>query len=285
MKPPTFGAEKSKLDIRTFSHPVTAYPKQKGGTRYDAGDIENQSQVGICTAISLTQNAGKALKRKFSADFQYLIQKKYYDNNWDEGSSIFNALRAAKGIGLLPAEEWTHTTQSDRDQGYDFYITKLKAIPETEIARLILIANQHKIKAYASVPVTRDSMAQAIDNSKSGILVRFSVGKEWYTDIYGNVTWAKAAIEPLRKPKTIISGHAITESNYDGGSFRVANTWSTGWADQGTAYHLLSSYAPTEAWSVFYEDIPEHIQQQIDARDSWLGHVLDFLQKLLNLVQ
>ncbi len=285
MKPRSFGAHPSKKDIRTFSTPSKAYPGQKGGEKYPVEYIEDQSQVGICTSISLTQNAHKALGRQFSADFQYLIQKKYYDFNWDEGSSIFNALRAAKGIGLLPIGEWKHTTQLDRDNGYAGYIAKLKSIPEAEIARLILIANKTKINAYAKVPVTRDTMAQAIDTSKAGVLVRFEVGKEWFTDTAGHTTWDKDKIQPLRSPRSVISGHAITESNYDGSSFRVANTWSPEWADGGTAYHLLNMYAPSECWSVYYDQVPAHVQNQLDSRETLWGQILNLIQNIINRFQ
>ena len=63
------GAHESKKDIRTFAY--KAVPgAQRGGKRYDSDDIEDQYTVGICTAISLTQNARKALGIQFSADFQ-----------------------------------------------------------------------------------------------------------------------------------------------------------------------------------------------------------------------
>lgn len=279
----TFGAHDSPFDIRTFTAPTKPYTNQKGGTRYQPEDIEYQSNVGICTAISLTQNARKALGQKFSADFQYLIQKKYYDFNWDEGSSIFSSLKAAKGIGLLPEEEWTHTTQADRDLPYSQYIAKLQAIPMAEIARLILIANQHKIQGYASVPVNRDAQALAIDGSRAGILVRFAVGKEWYTDVNGTTTWDATKIEPLRPPKQVISGHAITVSNYDGGSFRVANTWSKEWAEGGTAYYVFTQYSPTECWAVYYtaDTLPPVIQTKLQARESFGGKILDLIQKLI----
>lgn len=282
---PSFGAQKSPFDIRTFTYAPQPFVKQAGGAKYQPQDIEDQSKVGICTAISLTQNARKALGKKFSADFQYLIQKKFYDNNWDEGSSILNALKAAKGIGLLPVEEWTYTIQTDRDAGYDVYIAKLQAIPMNEIARLILIANQYRIKAYASVPVSRDTKAQAIDNSKAGILSRFEVGEEWYTDTAGNVTWDQNKIEPLRPPKVVISGHAITESNYDGNSFRVANTWSPQWCEGGTAYYLETQYASTESWSVFYDTPPAEVQAQLATRELWSAVVFDIIQKFISYAQ
>ena len=270
------GCEKSPYDVRTFASPVMAYVKQKGGKRYNPKDIESQKKVGICTGISKTQKARKEKEMKFSADFQYLCQKKYYDKNWKEGSSIFHALKVAKNIGLLPEEEWTLTTLEDRKLPYHEYIKKLQSLNTVEFNRLIKIANKYKIKAYAKVPVTRDAMAQAIDDSNSGILARFVIGKEWWTP----------PIEPLRKPVKKISGHAVTISNFDGGSFRIANTWGDEWATGGTAYFLLRKYAPTECWKVWYWDdkLPKKIEKKLESREAIVGQIFDLLQKIILLV-
>ena len=274
------GCEKSPLDIRTFAYPVTARAKQKGGKRYDPEDIESQKKVGICTSISFTQNARKATGIPYNADFQYLLQKIYYDSKlpigWKEGSSIFTAIRVGKNYGLLPERHWTHTTLEDRNLPYHEYIAKLRAIPMEEIERLLKLSANYKIKAYAKVPVTRDSMAQAIDESKSGIFARFVLGREWWT----------APIEPLRKAFEKISGHAVTESNYDGGSFRIANTWGKNWADSGTAYHLLRNYAPTECWKVWYWDdvLPKKIEEKLESRESIIGKILNLIQQIISLL-
>lgn len=282
MEPRVFGAEPSKLDVRTFTYTPRPFTDHMGGTRYEPADIEDQSKVGICTAISLTQHARKALGQRFSADFQYLIQKRFYDNNWEEGSSIFTALRAARGIGLLPESEWKHTTLKDRDLPYHLYIEKLKAIPMEEIGRLILIANKTRLKAFASIPVTRDTLARAIAENPAGIIVRFNVGEEWYTDTKGKISWHKDDLEPLRPPQRILSGHAIIESNFVGNSFRVANTWGPEWCDKGTAYSLYREYRPTEAWVVYYNDVPAAIQAKLEARTAWTGKFLDYVQKILD---
>ena len=270
------GSLPSPFDLRTFGSKTTTNKKQKGGERYKPEDIESQKKVGICTSISLTQNTRKATKRKYSAEFQYLLQKKYYDGNWSEGSSIFHALKVAKNFGLLPEKYWIHTTYADRNLPYHEYIAKLKAIPDWEIKRLIKIANNYKIKAYAKVPVTRDAMAQAIDGSKAGILARFVIGSEW---------WRKP-VEPLRKPIKPISGHAVTESNYDGDSFRNANTWSYLWADGGTAYFMLNDYKPTECWRVWYwdEEVPKEIQKKLGSRESIIGKIMNLIQQIVLLV-
>ena len=264
------GAEESPKDIRTFSY-IPSKTNVKGGKRYSPRDIEEQSKVGICTANSTIMHAQKATGKKYSADFQYLLQKKL-TGNWDEGSSLFIALKVTKNSGFLPLKHWKHTTQADRKLPYHEYIEKLKTIPEAEIERLLTLTEK-PVKAYASVPTDRDSMANAIDESPAGILTRYPLGKEW---------WSKP-IEPLRPPKEFISGHAVIDSNYDGNSFRIANGWGIDWNDKGTAYRLHTQYKPTEAWIVYYEQVPEHIEVQLAQRLELMGRIKNLLQKLIAL--
>ena len=127
--------------------------------------------------------------------------------------------------------------------------------------------------------MNRDSLARAINESKAGILVRFDVGQEWWTASNGQLSWDKKDIEPLRKPKVVISGHAVTQSNFDGGSFRIANTWGPEWSDNGTAYHLLTDYRPTEAFVVFYDELPKEIEEQILNKEQ----KLDIKKKITSL--
>ena len=268
------GAVKSLYDVRTFTYVPSGVPNQ-GGERYKPEDIEDQHHVGICTAISLTQNARKALGVKFSAEFQYLMQKKFYDKNWDEGSSISSALKVAKSIGLLPESEWKFSRERHRKLPYQEYIKKLRAVSDTDIERLKRLAAKYKIQAYASVPVDRDLMAQAILESSAGLLTRYTIGNEWW----------KAPIEPLRPPKVVISGHAVTESNYTGVSFRIANTWGIDWADKGTGYRIHNDYQPTEAWIVYYKEVPKVMEKKLESRDKLQGQLLDTLQKLVELLR
>lgn len=267
------GAESSPYDIRTFAYVPSGVPVS-GGVRYAPEDIEDQHRVGICTAISTTQNARKALKKKFSADFQYLMQKKR-QGNWDEGSSLSHALWVAKNIGFLEEKDWTFTTEKDRKLSYDKYIVKLQKVTDAQIEKLKVLASKNKILAYASVPIDRDLMASAIIESEAGVLTRYALGNEWW----------KAPIEPLRPPKQVISGHAVTDSNYNGGSFRIANTWGTDWADKGTAYRLHAQYRPTECWIVHYNKVPKVVQEQLDSRTELQGKVLNALQEVIRLYQ
>lgn len=264
------GAEKSPYDLRTFSYkPDKA--NYKGGTKYEPEDIEDQSRVGICTSISLTQQARKATGIKYSADFQYLLQKKFVDGNWNEGSAIFSALKVAKNFGMLPEKYWKHTDQNDRNLTYSKYIKKLQAVTDEEIKGLL--DKCEKIEGYAKVAINRDLLANAIDESEAGLLARFVIGKEWWT----------APIEPLRGANNPISGHAITESNYSGNSFRIANSWGSDWADGGTAYHL-TNYMPTEAWIVYYKESTPNIDAQKEARATTVGKIMDLLQQVIALL-
>jgi hypothetical protein len=255
------GAEVSPYDSRTFVHDTTmAFPLVKGGQVYTPVDMENQHVVGICTAISLIQNAEKVLGKKFSPDFQYLLQKKFYDLNWVEGSSIFNALKVGKNIGFLPKNLFPYITEEDRKLAYPSYVAKLEAISDSEIQRLIGLCTD-KLIGYAQVPTDPQSLAKGIIDSCAGILCRYNVGEEWWTASNGISSWATKDIDPIRPPKVVVSGHAIGASYFD---FSVVknithpNTWGTSWNDQnqGNCHIVQDNYQCTEAWIPYYETIP-----------------------------
>lgn len=240
------GANHSAQDPRTFTHPVEATaPIVSAGVSYLPEDIEHQHNVGICTAISTVQNAQKALQKHFSPDFAYMLQKKYVDLNWNEGSSIFVALKVAKNYGFL-ARELFPITEEDRKLPYPQYIAKLQAIPDVEVQRLIGLCTD-KLAAYASVPVDRTSIAKAIQDSKAGILMRFDVGSEWWVP-----SWKTVDINPLKAPVNPVSGHAIGAPLITGNDIELCNTWGIQWNKQGSGDTLFDSYKPTEAWIPYY---------------------------------
>ena len=250
----SFGANESKKDYRTLLHDSTlVMPFTRGGVDYAPADIENQRSVGICTAISLIQNVERSLSKKFSPDFQYLLQKKYIDGNWDEGSSIFSALKVGKNYGFLPASLFP-ITEADRTD-YPSYIAKLQAIPDVEITRLIALCSD-KLTGYAQIDLSDPQfVAKGINDSKAGILCRYEVGSEWWTATDGHTSWSPVDIDPLRPPKNVISGHAIGMPKFDytaNISQVLCNTWSPSWNKQGLADVNFNEYAPTEAWIPYY---------------------------------
>ena len=244
------GAFHSKKDKRNIKHSdlaVATTPLVKGGVDYLPTEIEHQHLVGICTAISRVQLREKQTGKKYSPEFQYLLQKKFYDMNWTEGSAILNANKVAKNYGFLPLNLWTYTTEQDRYLPYAQYIAKLQAIPDTEIQRLIGLCVD-KIAGYAQVDVTdAQAVAQAIVNSpnQSGILCRYGCNSNWWTP-----SWLPKDIDPLRNaPET--SGHAIINCKFDYTTSlmqKLANTWGITWDLQGMANINWGNYPMTEAF-------------------------------------
>lgn len=250
------GAIVSELDPRTIKHlDLAGVPLIFGGVIYTPADHDNQHHVGICTAISRTELRQKQTGRKYSPDFQYLLQKKYCDGGFNyEGSSILSANKIAYNYGFLPLELFTYITEADRSLPYDQYILKLQAIPDAEIERLAGKPSPltgkiegglcvDKIVGYAQVEVNdAQAVAKAVIDSpnQAGILCRYGCQSNWWTP----------PIDPLRyAPET--SGHAIILSSFDYNiSFMqmLANTWGPYWNIGGNAHINWSNYPMSEAW-------------------------------------
>lgn len=270
------GANESEYDIRTFTYDYA----DDGTELHTVGEswantefIEDQHRVGICTAISMTMRARKHFNKDFSDDFQYLLQKKFIDGNWNEGSSGLSACKVGQKYGFLPAEKWTHTTMADRKLSYSKYVKKLQAVTDDEINELLKEAAKYKILAYAKIPNTIQSLKKTI-NDTGAVTARFVIGKEWYT----------APIEPLRGSVAPTGGHLVNITKAVGDSYRIANSWGTDWAEGGTAYGLFASYRPTEMWQVWFDGVPKPIQEQLDSRTELIGKILNHIQTIINFL-
>lgn len=278
------GAVASPFDIRTFTYKGL---DKAGQNLYEVGEsweflefIDNQFFVGICTSEAVAMRAHKHFGIKFSADFQYLIQKKFIDGNWGEGSSGFSACKGGHKYGFLPQSEWTHTTEEDRKLPYHKYIKKLQAIPDSEIMRLLNISKKYKIAAYAKVKSnTPEALASAIHETGS-VISRFVIGSEWYS-----VNMNKDREQALSFPKYPTSGHLVNITKRVGDSYRIANSFGKQWARGGTAYGLFSQYRPTEMWQVWFADVPKEITDQIEQKDKISGILKEILQRLIVLLK
>lgn len=268
-----FGANPSPYDQRTVIHETTVTaPLLKGGVIYDLSDHLNQWYVGICTAISLIQNRRKANGKDYSWDFQYLLQKKYVDFDWNEGSSIFSALKVGKNFGFLPSSLWTHTTVEDLKLPYSQYLAKLQSITDSEISRLVALCVD-KIPGYAQLDVSDlQGLGKAILDSEVGILCRYEVGAEWYSPS-----------NPLKAPIKTIGAHAIGSTHFDftvNLDTKLANTWG-GWNGDGNANNNLETYTPSEAW-IILKTAP--VIKQPTLKIGAKGDAVKLLQNELNAI-
>lgn len=282
---PATGGIKSKYDSRTITHGAMAgTPLIQGGIDYAPEDILHQHKIGKCTAISLIQNAEKALGKKFSDDFQFLLQKKFYDKDWYEGSSVFNALKVGKTYGFLPAELWTHTNVLETTT-WSEYVAQLQAIPDAEIQRLVGLCTD-KLTGYAQVANDPQAIAQAISDSKTGVLCLLTSGSTWWTALDGHSSWTTADLEAtgsMRVPTQSLSGHAIIASKFDyryTNLLSCPNTWGTIWddANHGVCHLDLNKYKLFEIWIPYYAPLTVDIQKKIVVAQLSL---IDLLKQLI----
>lgn len=283
------GAFPSPRDVRTFAFkPNFSKAPQKVGERWSKENIIHQYKIGKCTSSAVIGHGSRFYGIEMSDDFNYLIQKLEYDDGWFEGSSIHHALKVPTKYGFLPKVEMDKwVTDRDRKGTYQNYIKKLQKIPDKEVERLKTIAAKYKLAGYYLVPYSWEAFKNAIAESEYGILARFELGSEWYTDRNGKDSWEKEAIEPLRRPtnQTFQSGHAVTISNADGGSYRIANSWGETWADEGTAYSMWLTYKPTECWLPVFPETEKEADVEEERRkleETLRGVLLQLIQKLLS---
>lgn len=225
-------------------------------------NVLHQRKVGVCTAMSLVQQANRHYGQKFSTDFQYYLQKTQFDGNWFEGSSLLSELTIAKKFGLLPIEHLPSIIDEFPNITYDEYVKVLHERIFHQLDELKAFASQHKIAGYASVKIDDTSIAQGIYTSSEGILTRFEVTKAWWTAPNGLVSWKYEDISPLKVYPPVVSGHAISATGYDFTTQKLVtltNTWSKEWCKDGTAQTLLNYLRPTEAWVIYWDTVPPEV--------------------------
>lgn len=239
-------------DLETFSEPTYSYKVQW------PLKINMQGFLGICTAEAVKQRVeylyfiktGKYVQ--LSAAFLYIVGKLFVDKNKDEGSSAFTMLTAAMTIGVCTEE----TFPTDYNLDYASFINQ--QIPQSAWAE----AANYKINTIIPISVDKFLLQAAI--AKYGpVIVRFEVGKEWYTAPDGSSSWEAKDILPLRPPAEVIDGHLCLADAYVNdsvGTFENPNSWSEKWAEPnvGRGVFHFSTYKPTEMWVATLDSAPDN---------------------------
>jgi len=247
-----FESKKDTRDIKDTTLSGVLSENYNYDTHIDVLETENQKKLGICTSyiksyIEYLYFLKTGSYTRLSAGFLYLVTKRYIDLNNDEGSSPRSALKAALKYGVC--KESVFPTNVDVSYE-DFMKQNIPAVAFND-------ALNYRIGGYISIPTDPSFIAYALDKYKL-LYVRMLLGKEWYTDIKGNITWDKNKILPLRSPVQAISGHAVLLSGYEikEGKFKWKgrNSWSRLWADNGNFFGF-EPYMPTECWAVTLESI------------------------------
>lgn len=242
-----FGAKPSKKDIRDFKDKVLAPAPYKTHHMTDISmlAVTHQRKVGICMAETVCRHVEYLYYKKtgvytrLSRAFLYIVTKKFIDKDRDEGTSFRAGFKAAQDYGICPESVFPTNTNLEHSEFLDQKIP-YQAWDE---------AKKFKMGAYIPIPTDISLLKAAI--SKYGLIaVRMELGEEWFTP-----SWKASDILPLRKPKKIISGHAVSLYGYDENNLNhLRNSWSEEWADKGNGYYDFDDYEPTEAWALTLED-------------------------------
>lgn len=232
---------------------------------YQPSEVLMQNHVGICTAIAMVQQAKKKYNKKYSSTFQYLMQKKMYDGNLDEGSSGQSALFVAKNYGFLPYEILPDLQDINPSMSYQDYVTILQSYTQEQINTWISQC-ENKIAGFASVDVTDyNAIAQGILDSETGLYCTTTVTEDWYTNKQGVSDWAYNDLCPISKNLLVAGGHAITIDSFDSTLFKGitwANTWSEAWcwkvnyAQGGIGLSNYDTVRPNQAWIIYWNSLP-----------------------------
>lgn len=262
------GADVSETDSRTVKEQITlldkvsalfTFPKE-GGRKIKPECILDQNYVGICTAISNVQGVYDRTGMLYSDDFQYGLQKKYFDGAWYEGSSVFNSMRASMKYGYLRKEIFDTYFKRDPNENYTSYATRLQTVFANEqlIAKL-LTQCEFPLLGYKQITdLSLTSLATAISDVDNIVIVRATCGKSWFYKTIAGIMyncWNGESIEPIEEPVGSptfpITGHAFTFPMFTKMGLLLANTWSKLWCGDGHAY---IDYFPTEAYKMYFKN-------------------------------
>lgn len=254
----SFGAKPSKKDKRDIRDPklALAYPyPEKYSVDMSKIDVFYQSKIGICTGAALVvaimeylylQKTGKYVK--LSVAFLYIVTKLYIEKNFNEGAALRSALKAAFKYGVCKESVFPTNVE----------VTHAQFLSQTISAKAWTDALNYTIGGYVAIPVEESLIAAAM--YKYGPLyARMDVGPEWYTP-----SWNEKDISPLKKPRVIISGHAVALTSYDLSieekPIWLRNSWSDRWFKKGNGMFNFRDYKPTEVWAVTLDSVM-HLQE------------------------
>lgn len=244
----------------------------EGGKKIKPECILDQNRVGICTAISNVQAVFDRTGARYSEDFQYLIQKKYFDGAWYEGSSVLNSLKASLKYGYLPKAIFDGYFARNENEDYATYSARLKTIADNEtLMQLLLSKCEFPLKGFTQLQNNLPAIAEAIFDQDNIVLVRYTCGSSWFYKIINAIRyscWEGENIEPITDPIGTatfpLTGHAVSLPYINNGIIETGNTWSKNWCLDG---HAKLDYMPTEAYKMYFKNFDDSLPLPIKKAD------------------
>lgn len=270
--------------LRPYKNALKAYNtvynlETTGSHTYIANHIAVHNCVGHAFAFALTtywyEKTGKVIL--FSPRFIYAIAK-CLDGFPGEGTYPSKLAKWLVQYGCCTLA----VMPNDSDLVHEEYVFNrdINAIPKKAFENAL----QYRPEGYAFVNVKdQEELRRAILNHGAVCLLA-QLGREWWTDENGNVTWEAKKILPIGAPKEIISGHEVVGIGWNVfEEFR--NSWSDKWANAGNGDLDFNEYKPYLIEGIVLTSVPRKIINEVKRlpekpvanfqKDLYLGLVLN----------
>ena len=269
MYPFSFGGVKSPEDYRNIQlTDVLGYPTILPDEYFvDIKNLPiwNQKKIGSCTG----QAGGKYRQKQeeietktiipFSPRWLYAMAKSE-DGLSQEGTYPRLIMKIKQKYGC--ATEATVPNNCDLSHEEYVYNRKKENIPALAFDEAL----KYKIKSYAEVGLSCEELKQAIVKA-NGCMLLMRLGKEWWTDRNGNVSYKSEDLFPLRPPEQIISGHEVWLWGYksigDYTKFYILNSWGERWGNKGCGWFEYEMQKPFIVEALTAIDLPNKILEEV----------------------
>lgn len=270
----SFGGIKSPYDYRDvpFAAVAAGIPEVVPDTYFPSFfrklPVWNQRKIGACVGHAWGKTRQKSEFQEkgqiipLSARFLYALAKSIDGLPGDVGTYPRVVAKILKDKGICTEG----TLANDTTLTFDQYVD-VSQIPQSAYDE----AKQYAIGGYGFANINADEIKKAIwyaGEQRKDIVMLVRVGKEWWTDRNGNVSWNATDLLPIRPPQTVVSGHEIYPLAYETVNGRLKiwfiNSWTENWADQGMGWFYFDEYQKFIDEVMTAVDLPDNWQEQIN---------------------
>lgn len=210
--------------------------------REHCSPIENQGELGSCTANALVGNLEYLKKKKlhkilnFSRLFIYYNERVIeHTTNTDSGAQLRDGIKSLAKLGCCLESEWPYDIEKFTQKP-----------PEKDYQD----ARDYQITSYYRL-ITTDQMKHTLATHYPFVF-GFSVYESFESEAV-----AKTGIVPMpAKSERLLGGHAVMAVGYDDRKqhFIVRNSWGTHWGVQGYFFlpfeYLANSHLSSDFWTI-----------------------------------
>jgi len=246
IRKPVYGWIPDLPDHRDKSYSLFVPVPEKLPSRIDlrqhCSPVENQGQLGSCTANALVGNLEYLKKQKMKKVLDFSRLFIYYNERvishtveTDSGASLRDGIKTLHKQGVCPEPEWP----------YDIALFTIKPT-----LKAYQDALNYQITAYYRI-TTPEQMKHTLSNNYPFVF-GFSVYESFESEQV-----AKTGLIPMPgKNEHLIGGHAVLAVGYDDAKKHIIirNSWGADWGDKGYCYmpyeYITDSNLASDFWTI-----------------------------------